>query len=111
MAEIMLRRTLLASIALIAASHVFARAARAAEAASPQIADVIGAGLTEAERDRIAGRLLREGLVLVGGIRRKGTLIVAVADQQGVPWRLVIDSQSGDIIGRRALAETASLPR
>jgi hypothetical protein len=107
----MLRRTLLATAALVAANAACTRDSRAAEAATPLVGDVVGAGLTDAERGRIVARLRQEGLALTGDIRRKGPLIVAVAVQQGVPWRLVIDPQNGEIIGRRALAETASLPR
>jgi hypothetical protein len=94
--------------ALAAASH---HHARAAEAAVPQLGEFVGSGLTDAERMRMAGRLQREGFALAGDIRRKGQLIVAVALQQGVPWRLVIDGQSGEIIGRRPLAEQVALPR
>lgn len=70
-----------------------------------------GAGLTDAERIAIGQRLRRENFTLAGDIRRKGTLILAIAVQHGIPWRLVIDSQTGEIIGRRPIGETVSWPR
>jgi hypothetical protein len=107
----MLRRALLAAAALIAAGYAYNGAARAAEAATPLAGHLAAAGLTDAERARIAARLRREGMALAGDVRRKGVVVVAVAVLNGVPWRLVIDPATGDIIGRRALDDSASLPR
>jgi hypothetical protein len=106
-----MHRRLLVIIALIfAASWLYANAAHAAEAATPQVGELI-VGLGEQERARVADRLRRENFSLVGDARRKGELFVATAVQQGVPWRLVIDARTGEIIGRRPLAESVALPR
>ncbi len=106
------RRTfLLASAAPLAAGVISPRIARAAEASMPQLGELIGSGVADAERGVIAARLRRDSFTISGEPRRKGQLIIVVATQQGMPWRLVIDSRSGEIIGRRALAETAGLPR
>jgi hypothetical protein len=108
---IMIPRVLLATAVLAAVGIAPNGSVRAAEAASPLVGDLIGSGLTEAEGTRIAARLKQEGMVVAGDLRRKGDLIVAVAVQQGVPWRLVIHGRSGEIIGRRALVEAVALPR
>jgi hypothetical protein len=106
-----MHRRLLIVIALIfAASYLYANAAHAVEAATPQAGELIS-GLADQERGRVADRLRRENFNLVGEARRKGELIVAIAVQQGVPWRLVIDARTGEIIGRRPLAESVALPR
>jgi hypothetical protein len=107
----MLRRRFMIAAAFAAAGLALHRRASAAEAATPPAGDLAGTGLSEAERLAIGRRLGREKFTLTGDIRRKGPMIVALAVQQGAPWRLVIDSRSGEIVGRRPLAEMAAWPR
>jgi hypothetical protein len=97
--------------ASLAAAMAQPPAARAAEAATPAPADGLPSAFTEAERTRISERLRREDFLPVGEPRRKGTLVILVAVRQDVPWRLVLDGRSGDIIGRRPMAEAISLAR
>ncbi len=104
------RRLLIVAALIFAAAYLYASAAPAAEAATPQAGELIG-GLADRERGRVADRLRRESFALVGEARRKGEIIVATAVQNGVPWRLVIDARTGEIIGRRPLAESVALPR
>jgi hypothetical protein len=86
-------------------------ASLAAVIAHPPAAIATDGAFTSAERARIAARLERENFTLTGELRRKGQLVILVAVQQDVTWRLVLDGRSGDIIGRRPLAETISLAR
>ncbi|MGL4241013.1 MAG: hypothetical protein ACRCTI_07865 [Beijerinckiaceae bacterium] len=109
--RVMLRRQFILAAPIAAASFAMPSAALAAEAAAPLAGDGVSASLTESDRAAIEQRLRSQNYVLTGDIRRKGALIVALGVQQGVPWRLVIDGRSGEIIGRRPLAETASWPR
>jgi hypothetical protein len=108
-APIMRRRHFLLAAPFAAASVALHRPARAAEAATPQAGDA--GGLTEAERLIVGQRMRRENFTLAGDIRRKGSLIVAVALQNGASWRVVVDSRTGEIVGRRLLTETIAWPR
>lgn len=107
---VMIRRALLAVIAILAVSYVLNHAARATEAAVPRAVEGSFA-MAEADRARVLSALRRENMALVGDVRRKGQLMIATGVQHGAPWRLVIDAASGEIIGRRPLAEPAALPR
>jgi hypothetical protein len=108
----MIRRLVLAAALSVAAfSSLSSGPALASEASAAPAPPSIDGPLSDLERMLIGQRLRRENFTIAGDIRRKGALIVAVAVQQGVPWRLVIEAQTGEIIGRRPLAETANWPR
>jgi hypothetical protein len=108
----MIHRALLAAAAIIALGIAALRPAPASEAiALPRAGQVIADGLTEQQRREIAARLDREKLTLIGEARLKGQLVVATGVRQGTPWRLVIDPQTGEIIGRRPLSEPTALAR
>jgi hypothetical protein len=96
----------LIAFAIGSASHL----ARASEVPALQLGEAL-AHLGQADRVRVEQALRRESFTLFGDVRRKGQIIIVLAVQQGAPWRLVIDGQSGEIIGRRPLAETVALPR
>ncbi len=92
----MLRRSfllLLSSIALLP------KAAFAAEA-SP-----LSAGYTQSIPSRLETRLIREGYVLIGEPRRKGDFVILTASRASVPWRLVVDGRTGEIIGQKPLSQ------
>jgi hypothetical protein len=84
--------------------------ARATEVPALQAGETL-ASLGQPDRARVEQALRRESLAPVGDVRRKGQVIVIVAVQHGIPWRIVIDGPSGEIIGRRPLPETVALPR
>ncbi len=110
--RIMIQRAVIAALAIIAISIAILRPAPASEAvAMPRAGQVIADGLTERQQRAIAARLEQESLTLVGEARRKGQLVVVTGVRQGVPWRLVIDTQTGEIVGRRPLAETSVFAR
>jgi hypothetical protein len=103
-------RVVITVLAILAAVWAFSTVAHAAERPAIQAGEAI-ANLEQAERTRVEQALRRESFTLVGEVRRKGQLVIVTAVQQGVPWRLVIEGGSGEIIGRRPLAETAAFPR
>jgi hypothetical protein len=108
----MIRRlALAAALSVVVIAHLSGDQAFASEATAAPAPPSLDVPLNEAERMVIGQRLRRENFTIAGDVRRKGGLIVAVALQQGVPWRLVIEAQTGEIIGRRPLAETANWPR
>jgi hypothetical protein len=108
--DIMHLRTLIAVLAIIAAFWGFNTAVQAADRPAIQAGEAI-ASFDQNERVRIEQALRRESFTIVGESRRKGQLIIVTAVQQGVPWRLVIEGGTGEIIGRRPLAEPAVFPR
>jgi hypothetical protein len=57
------------------------------------------------DREQVARRLAKDGYALIGEPRRKGQFMVAVAVRGGAPWRLVIDTASAEIVGRKAVVE------
>ncbi len=91
----MLRRSFLL---LLSSTALMPGAARAAEAMP------LSAGYTQSIPSRVETRLLREGFVLVGDYRRKGDFVVLTASKASVPWRLVLDGRTGEIIGQKPLA-------
>jgi hypothetical protein len=105
------RRDFLLSIPFVACGAAFCGGASAAEAAMMRPANWTGSELTEAERARIMPMLKREGLTALSDVRRKGALIIVVGPQNGTTWRLVIDGQTGAVIGRGAVIEPAAYPR
>ncbi len=65
--------------------------------------------LDEPVRDRITLKLTQQGFVINGEPRRKGQFVVVLATRASVPWRLVIDGTTAEIIGRRPLGQLISL--
>jgi hypothetical protein len=63
----------------------------------------MAAGFGEAGLLLLEGRLRREGYALLGDVRRKGPLVIITASRANASWRLVMDSRSGEIIGRRPM--------
>jgi hypothetical protein len=84
---------------LVSGRALLPQAALAAEA-SP-----LSAGYTQSIPSRLETRLTREGFVLVGEPRRKGDFVILTASRASVPWRLVIDGRTGEIIGQKPLAQ------
>jgi hypothetical protein len=107
---IMHSRVVIAVLAILAAVWAFGSIAHAADRPAVQAGEAL-ANLDQTDRTRVEQSLRRENFTLVGEARRKGQLLILTAVQQGVPWRLVIEGGSGEIIGRRPLAETAAFPR
>jgi hypothetical protein len=62
----------------------------------------------ESDRIRIVQWLARDGFTLSGDIRRRGQLVTVAAERKGAPWLLVLDAATGEIIGRRPLAQSAN---
>jgi hypothetical protein len=106
----MLCRFAVAAIVILAGASGLTRDACAAEPPALQVGEVLST-LGEAERARVAQALRRESFTAPGEMRRKGQIIVVTALQQGFPWRLVVDSVTGEIIGRRPLVERVAFPR
>jgi hypothetical protein len=81
----------------------------AAEAAGASTALFKNGIVDEAIRDRMTLKLAQQGFALTGEPRRKGQFVIIQATRSGVPWRLVIDGTTGEIIGRRPLGQLISL--
>jgi hypothetical protein len=62
----------------------------------------------ESDRIRITQWLARDGFTLSGDIRLRGQLVTVSAQRKGAPWLLVLDAATGEIIGRRPLAQSAN---
>jgi hypothetical protein len=106
----MLFRAAIAILAILAGAWMFATVSRASDLSTVQLGEAL-ASLGEADRVRLAQSLRRENFTLFGDVRRKGQIVIVTALRQGAPWRLVIDSASGEIIGRRPLVEGVAFPR
>jgi hypothetical protein len=92
----MLRRSFLL---LLSGTAMLPKAALAAEAAP------LSAGYTQTIPSRLETRLTRDGYVLIGEPRRKGDFVILTASRASVPWRLVVDGRTGEIIGQKPLTQ------
>jgi hypothetical protein len=104
----MLRRSfLIAGIGLLPVAGKAKRAhASEALAAIPK-ASVIE--LNANSKARIEAVIEKNGYRQVGEMRRKGQLISTVAERAGGSWKLVLDAESGEIVGRRLLPTNANV--
>jgi hypothetical protein len=91
----MLRRSFLL---LLSGTALMPKAVLAAEAAP------LSAGYTQSIPSRLESRLTREGFVVIGEPRRKGDFVILTASRASVPWRLVVDGRTGEIIGQKPLS-------
>jgi hypothetical protein len=105
----MRRRTFLTSVLSTLMLLPLARSVCAAEAAGVSVFLFKGGIVDEAVRDRMTRKLAQQGFALTGEPRRKGQFIILQAMRSGVPWRLVIDGTTGEVIGRRPLGQLISL--
>jgi hypothetical protein len=67
-------------------------------------ASPLSAGYTQSITARLETRLTREGYILIGEPRRKGDFVILTASRASVPWRLVVDGRTGEIIGQKPLS-------
>jgi hypothetical protein len=111
----MLRRTLLtAGIAIILGfpflvhGEPFMAQANASEAIAAPKPLQLSTESFEIDRIKIAQWLARDGFTLSGDIRRRGQLLTVTAQRKGEPWLLAMDAATGEIIGRRPLAQSAN---
>ncbi|MGL4638029.1 MAG: hypothetical protein ACRCWF_18770 [Beijerinckiaceae bacterium] len=93
--------------ALMLTPHV--RAAKSAEAATAGLGLPAQGALDAQVRQRLAARLAQEGFVTTGDTRRKGQFVILEATRAGTTWRLVLDGNTGEIVGRRPLGQLISL--
>jgi hypothetical protein len=98
-------RLLFVVAAILAGLAFMARQLRAAEAAPLAVTFPLASVAPDADQQRLQRALRRDGFVLVDDARRKGQMIIVTGMQRSVPWRLVIDVQSGEIVGRRPLVD------
>jgi hypothetical protein len=82
---------------------VAANRSRAAEASSLAINLPLADAPRTADVLKLQRILQKEGFVLNADARRKGQMVIVTGVQRSRPWRLVIDAQSGEIVGRRPL--------
>jgi hypothetical protein len=108
--HMMSARFTFAALALLVLAGQLASPVRAAELPPVQSSEAL-AGLDQTGRVRVERALRRENFTLLGETRRKGQILIVTAAQQGISWRLVVDAATGEVIGRRPLAESATLPR
>lgn len=108
--HMMSARFTLAALALLVLAGQLAPPVRAAELPPVQSGEAL-AGLDQTGRLRVEQALRRENFTLLGETRRKGQILIVTAAQQGISWRLVVDAATGEVIGRRPLAESATFPR
>jgi hypothetical protein len=113
--EAMLRRIqLTATIAMIFGlpflvhGSQIALNAHASEAVAAPKPLQLTAETLESDRIRITQWLARDGFTLSGDIRLRGQLVTVSAQRKGAPWLLVLDAATGEIIGRRPLAQSAN---
>ena len=99
-------RLLLVVAAILAGLAFVANRPRAAEASSRAINFQLVSVAPDADQVRLQRNLQRDGFVLADDARRKGQMVIVTGVQRNVPWRLVIDVQSGEIVGRRPLGDT-----
>jgi hypothetical protein len=99
-------RLLLVVAMIIAGLALVANRPRAAEAAPLAITFPLANVAPDADQARLQRNLQRDGFVLADDARRKGQMIIVTGMQRSVPWRLVIDVQSGEIVGRRPLVDS-----
>jgi hypothetical protein len=99
-------RLLLFVTAILAGLAFVANRPRAAEASSRAGIFQLVSVAPDADQVRLQRNLQRDGFVLADDARRKGQMIIVTGVQRNVPWRLVIDVQSGEIVGRKPLADT-----
>ncbi|MFM9973032.1 MAG: hypothetical protein ACKVON_00480 [Beijerinckiaceae bacterium] len=111
----MFRRTLLITaigllpaLAGLACTGPFVTDARASEAIAAPKPLQLTAETFESDRSTITQWVAREGFTLTGNIRRRGQLVTVSAERRGAPWRLVLDASTGEIIGRKPLAQVAT---
>ncbi len=64
----------------------------------------LSAAYTHSIPNRLEMRLVREGFTAVGEWRRKGDFVVVTASKASIPWRLVLDGRTGEIIGQKPLS-------
>ncbi len=64
----------------------------------------LSAAYTQSIPSRLETRLVREGFTAVGDWRRKGDFVVVTASKASIPWRLVLDGRTGEIIGQKPLS-------
>jgi hypothetical protein len=76
--------------------------------AAAQEAAPLSAAYTQSIPSRLETRLVREGFVSIGDWRRKGDFVVVTASKSSVPWRLVLDGRTGEIIGQKPLSAPGS---
>jgi hypothetical protein len=105
----MRRRSFLTSVLSALMLLPLAKSVWAAEAAGISTALFKSGIMDEAVRDRMVVKLAQQGFALTGEPRRKGQFVILLATRSGVPWRLVIDGTTGEIIGRRPLGQLISL--
>jgi hypothetical protein len=92
------------SLILTVVSPHFVSGAVAAEAATPDPAVRNSGSLGRMEKAGIVARLAKSGFQLNGDLRHKGQFILLNATKEGADWRLVLDGNTGEIIGKRPAA-------
>ncbi len=102
-------RLLLVVGAILVGIALVANRPRAAEAVPLPVSFPLAGVAPDTDVARLQRNLQRDGFVLSDDARRKGQMVIVTGVQRSVhhnvPWRLVIDVQSGEIVGRRPLVE------